>query len=270
MTILDKNSNIILPDARTLILDLLAARGLERFTVADLVRAGALFDLSPEAVRTAIARLKREGRLKAAGRGLYAEGETPGPWRQRIDGWHAAPARRRPWDGQWLMVAARPSSMSRTDWRHSLRALDVEGFRQLPQGPWLRPDNLDQGLDACRSRLAAYGLKAQALVARLDGLDSRLAASARQLWDLPALSANRHQHMRLMQQSLARLDGRCDAVAARETLLIGRAVVRAIVRDPLLPVEWGEEPPLEDMVAAMQAYARFGRQAWRATLADTA
>src|SRR5690606_681549 len=94
VTGMDKISNIgPPPDARTLVLDLFAAHPGGPFTTGELVRAGQLFDLSPTAIRTAVARLRREGRLAALGRGRHAAGPAADPWRRRVEGWRAAPAR---------------------------------------------------------------------------------------------------------------------------------------------------------------------------------
>lgn len=265
MTVLDKNSNKETPDARTLILDLLAARADPVFDVGGLLSAGGLFDLSPEAMRTAIARLKREGRLKSVGRGRYAEGDAPGPWRRRIDGWRGVLDRREPWREDWFLAALRPGAVSRTDWRRTLRALDAEGFRQTPQGPWLRPGNLAGGVEACRARLLDLGAAPGLMTARADGLGATAGLS--DLWDVAALDAEARRHLDRLNQSAAGLDGLPPAQAARESLVLGRAAVRAIVLDPLLPESWSRSTALSDLIAAMTDYQRRGVRAWAAFLA---
>ncbi len=115
--IVDNSNNMPLLDARTLILDLFAAfdggpSHARILSTRDLLRAGDLMDLSPTAVRTAITRLKQDGRIRAVDRGRYSQGEGDDPWRRRIDGWREVLSRRRAWDGGWLMAAARPTSVS--------------------------------------------------------------------------------------------------------------------------------------------------------------
>lgn len=260
MTLLDKNGNKETFDARTLILDLLAARANPVFDVRSLLRAGDLFDLSPEAMRTAIARLKREGRLKAIGRGRYAEGDAPGPWRRRIDGWRGVLDRRAPWHGDWFLAALRPSSITRTEWRRTLRALNAEGFRQTSQGPWLRPGNLAGGVEACRTRLLDLGAAPGLLLARAEGLDANVAIL--DLWDTAALADEARANLRRLADSAQRLDGLAPAEAARESLLLGRSVVRAILLDPLLPESWSSSTVLPELIAAMKDYQRHGVAAW--------
>lgn len=264
MTFSDKISNNEAPDARTLILDLLAARAEPVFVVGDLLRAGALFGLSPQAMRTAIARLKREGRLKVLGRGRYAGGDAPGPWRRRIDRWRSVLDRREPWKGDWFMAALRPGAVSRTEWRRTLRALNAEGFRQTAQGPWLRPGNLAGGAEACRARLMDLGAAPDLLVARADGLEP--SAGLRGLWDVIAVEEEARRRLRRLSASAARLGELGPAEGAREALIVGRAAVRAIVLDPLLPEDWTGSSALADLIAAMNAYQRLGVAAWSAYL----
>lgn len=267
VTGMDEISNIgPPPDARTLALDLFAAHPEGRFTTGELIRAGAVFGLSPTAVRTAAARLRREGRLAGPSRGVYTAGDAADPWRRRVDGWRTAPQRRIPWGGGWLMAAARPSSVSRAQWRATLRALDIEGFRQTRQGPWLRPDNLAGGLEACRARLTEYGATPGLMSARLERLDDAAASAARALWDVEALVKARRGLLSRLARSLERLPRIEPEAAARESLSLGRSAVRAIVRDPLLPAEWEAAPSLADLAAAMAPYQQAGRAVWTSFL----
>lgn len=267
MTGMDKISNIVAPpDARTLVLDLFAAHPGGRFATSELVLAGGLFGLSSTALRTAVARLRREGRLVALSRGVHAAGPAADAWRRRVEGWRDAPGHRTEWRGGWLMAAARPSSLSRTAWRATLRALEVEGFRQTRQGLWLRPDNLAGGLGACRDRLIEYGAAPALMTARLDALDPGAARTVPDLWDPSGLAASRRALLAQLNQSLERLHRMPVEAAARESLTLGRSAVRAIVRDPLLPAEWEEAPLLGELVAAMEPYQDAGRTIWLAYL----
>ncbi|MBU2231745.1 MAG: hypothetical protein KKG69_10775 [Alphaproteobacteria bacterium] len=267
LTHMDNNGNILLaPDARSLILDLFVAHGGPHFTSAELIRAGALFDHSGTAMRTALTRLRREGRVEALGRGVYGPGRIDDPWRRRIDHWRSAPSRRTAWTGAWLMATAKPSSVSRTAWRATLRALDVEGFRQIPQGLFVRPDTLQGGIQGCRLRLMSYGASGELLTGRFEELDPASTNVARSLWDVPGLAARRQNLLDLLMASQVRLPRLSNSDAAREALTIGRAAVRAIVRDPLLPREWEAGPSLDDLVGAMAPYNALGREVWMTSL----
>lgn len=253
-------------NARTLILDLFAARDVATFSTRDLIRAGEVFGLSPTAIRTAIVRLKQEKRLTSQTRGLYAEGPSPDVWRRRIDGWRRVLDRRGDWGGGWLMAVARQAHMSRGQWRDTVRALEVEGFRRNRSGVWLRPDNLLGGAEQARARLLMFGAHASLLTARLDALDDDSLSEAESLWapspeddDLAAMA-------RALDLSAAALTAMPPAEAARDSLNQGRAAVRAIVRDPLLPEAFAPTAPLEALIAAMDRYQSVGEAVWETYL----
>ena len=249
-------------NARTLILDLFAARGAPTFSTRDLIRAGEVFGLSPTAVRTGIARLKQEKRLISPTRGLYAEGPAPHVWRRRIDGWRQVPDRRSDWSGGWLMAVARQSHMARNQWGDTIRALEIEGFRRNRSGVWLRPDNLKGGVDQARVRLLMFGAHAGLLTARLDDLDSDSLSEAQTLWTPSSDSDDLDAMALALDLSAASLAEKPFVDAARESLSHGRAAVRAIVRDPLLPEALAPTAPLEALIAAMGRYQSVGEAAW--------
>lgn len=253
-------------DARTMILDLFAAyeggRGYRTvLSTKEILLVGEVLELAPSAIRTAITRLKQEGRLQAMGRGLYTYGQAVDPWRQRIDGWRVAATRRRPWDGAWLMAIIKPASLSRTGWRATLRALELEGFRRTGDGLWLRPDNLE-GLDRTRDRLLAYGASDAMLTARITDLDEASLKAVPSLWEADALAEEHRRLARQIEASLNRIRHETSDSAAREALVLGRAGVRAIVRDPLLPDDMADSEPLETLADAMGRYESVGKAVW--------
>lgn len=266
MTVIVDNSNNPPPDARTLILDLFAAYDGSPssgpfLSTRDLLRAGELLDLAPTAMRTAITRLKQEGRVRAVGRGLYGQGERDDPWRRRIDGWRQVLSRRQDWNGAWLMAAAKPASLSRASWRSTSRALEVEGFRRMPAGLWLRPDNLE-GVERARLRLLDYGATPTLTTGRLTGLDVASAEAVAGLWDQDQVADANTRLTRTLEESLGRIEGATSDKAAREAILLGRIGVRAIVRDPLLPETLADSRTLQALVKVMVVYDKVGKAVW--------
>lgn len=260
---MDVDSNIISdPDPRSVVLDLFAAYPGAAFSSSELTRAGAVFGHSPTAIRTAVARLRQEARLQAPSRGLYVAGDRKDPWRERIEQWTQIERRRSAWSGGWLMAAGRPSQVARTVWRATLRALDLEGFRQTRQGVWLRPDTLAGGVEACRERLLAYGAAASLLTGEVNRLDADTTEAVRPLWNTADIALRRQRLLERLYGSRDRLAALPLDEAAREALLVGRAAVREIVRDPLLPVEWEQAPSLQILVEAMIPYNQAGQDVW--------
>jgi phenylacetic acid degradation operon negative regulatory protein len=58
--------------------------------------------------------------------------------------------------------------------------------------------------------------------------------------------------------------------AARESLLLGRAVIGHLLRDPVLPTELMSPEPRIALVAAMKSYQTEARRLWRQWLAAAA
>lgn len=256
------------PSARLVILDLLSTDGLASYSVADLIRAGAIFGIGPAGVRTAITRLKAEQRLRQVARGLYAIGPAGEALQHRILGWRTVPARRRDWNGEWLMAVAGPQERAdRTVWRRTMRALDLEGFVEAETNLWVRPDNLVDGAAGIRARLAELDHAPSLLVVAAGGLDDIRRARFPSLWDGRAISAGHERLSLALDRSRARLDGAEVQVAAAETLTLGRQAVRRIIRDPLLPDELCSPDALTGLIAAMDLYDQFGKAVWRRHLA---
>ena len=268
MTEPDNSSNIKGPlDARTVVLDLFAAYDVDEgrtpsLTTKELLQVGEVLEIAPTAIRTAITRLKQEGRLEAVSRGLYVYGRQVDPWRQRIDGWRISPARRQPWNGAWLLAVIKPASLSRTGWRATLRALELEGFSRTAGGLWIRPDNLE-GLGQTRGRLLAYGAADAILTARIVELDQASLNSTAALWDVDGVATDHRRLTREIEDSLARIRNETSDAAAREALVLGRAGVRAIIRDPLLPASMADGEPLRQLADVMRRYESVGKAVWR-------
>lgn len=254
--------------ARSVILDLLATGAGAAFSAADLLRAGAAFGLASVAMRTAMTRLKSEGRLVQKARGLYAVGPAAAALQRRVLGWRSVQARRRGWGGQWLLALAGPDERAdRTAWRRTLRALALEGFVEAETNVWVRPANLAGGAGAMRARLGELGYAPSLLIVTADEVDMVRADRFAGLWDGAAIAARHVAVAAALESSEARLADAGLATAAAETLALGSLAVRRIVRDPLLPESFGTADALAGLVAAMDRYDRFGKAIWKRYLA---
>ena len=121
----------------------------------------------------------------------------------------------RDWNGDWItVVVTAVGTDART--RAALRtALLDRRFRELREGLWLRPDNLDAELPAIvRSRVRV--LRAQ---------DDNPAELANQLWDLRDWSKTGH---RLLREMTAATD-------VPDQFIVAAAMVRHLLIDPVLP-----------------------------------
>lgn len=270
---MDSERNIIVTasnamSARTLILDLLDTGEPPAFSASDLVRAGSAFGIEAPGIRTALTRLKSEGRVQPVARGRYTIGANAEPLKRRILGWRTRLERRRTWEGQWLLAIAGPQERAdRTTWRRTLRALELEGFAEAEGNIWARPDNLADGATGMRQRLTELEAAPSLFVIEARALDGARSAHFRTLWQSDALRASHGQLAARLDRSATEVEASALADAASETLLLGRQAIRAIMRDPLLPEELCSSDGLASLIAAMIRYDRLGKRIWTRYLA---
>ncbi len=223
--------------AGDLVLDILSTHDARQVSVAALCRAGEVCGLREQNVRVALNRLVRQGKIANPARGVYALNAGGRGLFAEVENWLRKEQRAVAWQGGWVgVVDGAVPRREKTLWRRHERALALRGFRALgDSGMQVRPDNLHGGVAALRADLDDLGLAAQASVIGVTGLSERDDAVARGLWDLAALEALYRDMLDRLQRSQAGLDRQPLEAAACESLLLGRAAIRSIVHDPLLP-----------------------------------
>lgn len=251
--------------ARALILSLIASIGTGRQMIAGLIHAGALFGIEPATMRVAATRLLKEGLLESPERGLYVPGPRAQALTRRVQQWQDVAAKMVPWNGDWLVAMTHPlGRRDRKQLRNRERALALFGYQAAEAGLWVRPANLARALPDHQQDLAGIGADETMPILRV----AEMAAPGMQdwagLWSAADLEHSYQAAIRAMTESLERLPRLSLADAARETLLTGQAVIRAINFDPLLPPELGNQKLFLEMVDAMRAYNERGQQCWRA------
>lgn len=252
------------PTAKSLILDLLIATGGAPLPARLAVVAGALFDVSENNVRVALARLSATGLIEVGERGTYRIAPGAEGLAREVSSWHTVEDRVRSWKGGY--VAVHCGSLGRTDrseLRRRARALSMQGFAELGREFYVRPDNLKGGVESVRTRLYGLGLEREASVFAAQSFEPELEARARTLWDGKALTLSYKRTRAELEHWLLGAGTLEPDVAARESFLLGGRAIRQIVYDPLLP------PPLVDVDArrafidTMKQMDREGRRLWR-------
>ena len=250
--------------ARELILTLMDSTRAKALTAGYLIAAAALFDMDPGSVRVALARLVREGSLVGAGRGRYALGSRAGTLHTLVQNWSRAEQSLVDWQGDWLTVLVGHLARSnKSVVRGNERALSLFGFAEMAAGVWVRPANLARSLDQVRADLLELGLVPGSLCARVTELAPAGSLDPKALWQTDALERRYRENLKLLEESTTRLNGLDDSAAARETLLLGRAVTRHILLDPLLPDALVDAAARRRMIESMQVYDRLGKAYWR-------
>lgn len=257
--------------ARRLILSLMNAAGTDEMSVARLISAGRVFDIEDAAIRMAATRLTKDGLLASPDRGLYSSGPRARALRDQVRGWRTIRDRMKPWQGGW--IAAPTGNLGRTD-RKQLRersqALRLYGFAEAEPDFWVRPDNLAVGLAALRSELVAIGLDEAAMLLAIGDYSGHGDIDFTGLWDGEALQRTYGAALEAMRRSTAWIPSIGAAEGARETLLLGQAVIRLINLDPLLPDQMTDGAMMAAMIDAMKDYDALGKQCWRAHYAEAA
>jgi len=251
--------------ARALVLSLMSSAFHVPQSIARLIRAGELFGIEAATLRVAVTRLLKEGLLESPDRGVYQPGPQSRALTRRVRGWKDVARRLVPWNGDWLIALT--DHLGRTD-RKQLRArersLALSGYQQATTGFWVRPANLAGALADHRSDLTAIGADEDVILLRATGIAMEPLPDWPSLWSSQALARSYEKAIAAMTASLARLPGLSPDAAARETLLIGQAVIRTINFDPLLPPEFGNQQQFLQMVETMVRYNEAGRKCWLA------
>ncbi|WP_198084651.1 PaaX family transcriptional regulator [Variovorax sp. E3] len=261
------NVQVVMPSAPDLILDLLVADGGTLSSQA-LCRAGALMGIGESTLRVGLTRLAADGKIARGERGSYMLNRAGPALSRAVDDWRHKEAQAVAWQGDWLAVHdAGVARADKTAWRRHSLALSLRGFAALRPGLQIRPDNLAGGLEAERTQLEALGLSAHALVFRIADLDEAAQSAARKLWNVRTLEADSRRLQAGLERSEKRLRTQPLEVAVRESLLLGRAVIAHLIRDPLLPAELMPTAPRTALLAATRRYQDKARQLWRKWLA---
>lgn len=258
---------------RLLILRLLLgieSRGDSALGVRELLAAGALFGMTDNGMRVALARGVAAGLLVAPRRGVYALGPQARPLADEVGRWRHVAAQLGGWSGDWIGVHVGATGRSdRTALRSRERAFALLGLAEFERGLHLRPDNLAGGVEALRARLGALvpaGTETGTVFV-VRALSAADAARAAGLWDTASLDAT---YRDTTAQLAAWLD---DAKAlplnraAREAFELGHHAIRQLVFDPLLPAPLVDEAARRRFIATVARFDDAGQAIWRRFLA---
>lgn len=257
------------PSAKRLVLSLLSAPSLPSVSITLLQRWGELFDIDAASMRVTVGRLAKQGLLSPVSRGHYRIGPRGSVLAAAASGWRDAESTVGDWRGDWLLVhVAHLGRTNRSALRNREQAFRLGGFAELAGGLWCRPANLRPEPADIRQRLLSLGLEPGAILSRaidMPGVEQRDLFA---LWPRASLEGDYRRHLRTMQASRERLHRLPLAAAARETLLVGEAVIRQINADPLLPAQMMDTTLRSQMIAQMIRYDELGRSVWAAFIAS--
>tara|TARA_R100001143_G_scaffold60870_1_gene60750 strand:- start:4940 stop:5785 length:846 start_codon:yes stop_codon:yes gene_type:complete len=250
--------------AGDLVLDVLSTHDAPQVSVAALCLAGAVCGFRDQNVRVALNRLVRQGKIVNPARGVYALKADGSGLFGEVESWLRKEQRAVGWQGGWIgVVDGAVPRREKTLWRRHERALALRGFRALgASGLQLRPDNLHGGVAALRDDLRGLGLAHQASVIAVNGLCDPDERRARGLWDLDGLERLYLDMLARLERSQSGLHRLAPEAAARESLLLGRAAIRLIIRDPLLPDALMGGDARHRLIERMRDYQAHAKTLW--------
>lgn len=252
------------PKPQRLILNMMVAVDDPVLNVRDAIRACELFGISSNSTRVALARLSAEGQIESSGRGRYQLTAKAHRLADDLRRWRSALDRLKPWSGQWLAVHC--GELGRSDkpvLRRRMRSLELNGFRELVRDLYIRPDNLDGGVDVIRRRLYRLGLEEEAPVFVLSELDDTFGRCAQELWRNDELERRYRDTTEQLQRWLGKAGELEPEDAARESFVIGDNAIRQIVFDPLLPDNMVDARARQAFFDTLLKFDRAGHEIWR-------
>lgn len=251
-------------NARHLILDLLLAAPDHILTAKEAITACRIFDISENSVRVALVRLSSEGLIEGAGRGSYRLAAQALELADDVATWRQAEQRVRPWQGDWIVAFT--ANLGRSD-RAALgrreRALSLLGFAELEKGLSIRPNNIEQDINAVRKRLVQLGLEPDAHVFVAQSWSEAQTHRIHQLWDGSALNINYRRQTQQLRDWMHRAHELEPDVAARECFLHGDKAIKQVIFDPLLPESLVDVPLRRTFVETVREFDQLGHRIWR-------
>ncbi len=208
--------------ARSLVLSTLLGSHPPRLPGPALVAVGALFELGPGAMRTAVSRMVADGDLVAVGGGHFELGAALLDRQQRLD--VGREGRHEAWAGDWwtaIVLAERRGLAERRQFRAEM-AKRLMG--ELRPDVWLRPANVPQP-----------AVSGDVLVVR-GVIDRDPVELAHTLWDLAGLAATSRILSTEVDAVNAELTAEDRAVLPR-SFIVSVAVARFLAVEPRLPGE---------------------------------
>jgi phenylacetic acid degradation operon negative regulatory protein len=254
----------IKPNGKNLIVELLMANQNETLTVKDAIAVGALFGLSSNNIRVALARLNAEGLTKTTRRGCYNLGPNAITLANDLSQWRKIESRLRCWQGDYIAVySAGLGRTDRTALRRRERALNILGFAALDKGLHIRPNNIEQSVERVRERLISLGLEPESHVFVASYFDAVDEAKIYQLWSHATLDQQYQKRAAQLDAWLATADTLDPETAAREAFLHGRIAIKHLVFDPLLPDQMIDAQARQHFFNSVRRFDVIGREIWR-------
>lgn len=247
---------------RSAILDLLSPRGRRPISAAAIVEACALFGISSNNTRVALARLVADGRLDKVGPASYALSEDSEYFNRRVLGWSQIDKLEKGWNAKWMMVHLQNPPSTRTR-EYARRAYRFARVAEVNPTLAARPDNLHLNHYDLRDTLITFGLEGPFFISCAEVDDYTASHWVMNLWPADRLRAAHNRMAARLESSFVRLGKLPFEKALVESFIVGGEAIRSLVMDPLLPEIFMSGRERNFVLQLMRAYDKIGRMLWR-------
>jgi phenylacetic acid degradation operon negative regulatory protein len=247
---------------RSTILDLLSPRGRRPISAAAIVGACALFGISSNNTRVALARLVADGRLEKVGPASYALSEDAEAFNRYVLGWSQIDRLDKGWNTKWMMVHLERPPSTRTR-EYARRAYEFSRVAEVNPTLAARPDNLRLNPFELRNTLITFGLEGPFFISCAEVDDYTASHWVMNLWHTDRLRAAHNRMAARIEASLVRLGKLSFEKALVESFVVGGEAIRSLVLDPLLPEIFMPGRERNFVLEVMRAYDKVGRMLWR-------
>lgn len=251
------------PNARSLILGLLLASESEELSAAEIISAARLMGVSENSARVALTRLSAEDKITSKTRGAYQLGPDAEPIADEVGSWRRREELLTPWEGNYVVVIAGPTKgMTRAQQRQRERGLRLAGLKALPEGLYIRPDNLQGSVSALQRRLVRLGLREDDLVFGAHSMPVRVTRGLIDRWEQEALDRCYAEGIVTLERWLEQAAGLPLERAARESYNLGNKAISDVIFDPLLPAPYVNAELRAAYFDVVRRFDRFGQKIW--------
>lgn len=256
------------PSPRLLIMRLLTVADNHTLNISEAILAGTVFGITENSIRVTMARLVQAELAEAIAPATYRLGPKAQKLGDDVASWHTSNTKTMKSDGSWIAVAT--GGLPRSDrkiLRARDRALSLLGFRQLDKGLYIRPNNLQGGINGVRKRLLNLGLGKKAIIFKADDFDDQRQKKALALWSDMQLATYYKEMSAQLNEWLANKDNLSADTALREVFMLGDAAIRSVIFDPLLPAPLVDETARQQCFDTVRSFNDEGRRLWLAFFA---
>jgi phenylacetic acid degradation operon negative regulatory protein len=251
------------PTAKRLILDVLLATQGKPISAKQAISACSIFEISVNNARVALVRLSAEGLIESAGRALYQLTSNAHTLADDVATWRTRSKRIRAWDGSYIVTQIKKVSRNEAMFQRTrARTLLMLGFQPLNERLYIRPNNIEESLDAVRKRLYTLGLENEAPVFQADQFNNETQKRILKLWNPRELEQTYAHFERKIHTWLDQHQNLPIEVAAKEIFLLGGTAIKHVVYDPFLPEEWINTLAREQFLSTVKELDCLGVEIW--------